>query len=153
MKYQIRFYKNDLPKKNDLVIGMVKNINETIIDVDLIEYDNIHAMLPLSEVTKRKRIKSIKQYIKENKTYVFQVTEVNEINKSVDLSYKYLDDNDKEKKKKEYSDYTMVLKIFYHFMYDVLKIKVNENEQRNNLDKNKLLEKQYGDVIKKIFII
>lgn len=80
------FYPNKFPKPLDMVIGNVKQIQESFIYVQLIEYNlPKDAMLIKSEIS-RKRLFNVKQLIRVGKDEVFRVQRVDEINGYVDLS-------------------------------------------------------------------
>ena len=57
--YKMRFYKNVLPKINEIVMVEVTSVGETNISVKLLEYDNIEGMVLIADASMRKKKKII----------------------------------------------------------------------------------------------
>ena len=90
-----RFYRNEVPAENDLVFVEIFSMEQAGAYVRLIEYDNIHAFLLYSEVS-RQRIKSVKKYISVGKCEMMDVRRVDVKTKSVDLSRKSIKPEDRQ---------------------------------------------------------
>ena len=69
---KIGFYKNNLPKINDLVFAEIKGFNDNGIDCLLKEY-NINTILDFKEFTNSKKMYQIKKLIKKKKNIVLSV--------------------------------------------------------------------------------
>ena len=55
----MRFYNNELPKKDDITMCRVTHIDDTCIYVSLLEYDNIEGMVQLADASTRRKKRSI----------------------------------------------------------------------------------------------
>ena len=60
---QCRFYRNEWPEKEELVMVMIRDVNEDGAYVQLLEYNNREALILASSVT-RKRVKNVKRLLK-----------------------------------------------------------------------------------------
>jgi translation initiation factor 2 subunit 1 len=58
-----RFYRNEWPERDDLVIVEIVNVNEHGAYVRLLEYNNREALILASSVT-RKRVKNVKKLLR-----------------------------------------------------------------------------------------
>ncbi len=112
----MRFYKNKIPNIDDIVICRVKKIDSDAIYVNLLEYDEIEGMVSLSNASTRRKKRSI-CLLKENKQYPLLVISIDKEKGYIDLSNKFISDEDKESTTKKYELYKKVLKIFNNFMY------------------------------------
>eukprot|EP01095_Lingulamoeba_sp_RSL-Kostka_P009308 TRINITY_DN320_c0_g1_i1.p2 TRINITY_DN320_c0_g1~~TRINITY_DN320_c0_g1_i1.p2 ORF type:complete len:283 (-),score=106.08 TRINITY_DN320_c0_g1_i1:1434-2282(-) len=97
-----RFFRDELPEVEDLVIVKVKNIEDFGAFVSLPEYNNIEGMILSSEVS-RKRIRSIHKHLRIGKHDVMQVLRVDTEKGYIDLSKKYVSE---EEQKQCYDSYT-----------------------------------------------
>merc|ERR1712137_242147 len=88
-----RMYEQELPDKDDLVVVRVNKVEEFGAYVTLLEYNNIEAMILSSEVS-RKRIRSIHKHLRIGKQDVMQVLRVDKEKGYIDLSKKYVTEND-----------------------------------------------------------
>jgi len=80
-----RFYANELPNLDDVVVAKVHKITESGAYAHLLEYDNHDAMIPLSELS-RIRIRSVGKHIKLGRCEYTAVIRVDEEQGYVDLS-------------------------------------------------------------------
>lgn len=110
----MRFYKNKYPEVDDIVICNVNEIIEESIYVELLEY-GINGMVQLSNASSRRKKKSV-CLLKLNKQYPLLVIAVDKNKGYVDLSTKFLSDDDKNNANSKYIKYIKVLKIFNKFM-------------------------------------
>lgn len=70
-----RFYENQYPEADEVVVVNVTDIGEMGAYVTLLEYDNIEGMILLSELS-RKRIRSINKLVRINRNEVVMVLRV-----------------------------------------------------------------------------
>jgi len=70
-----RFYENQFPAVDELVVAQVRQIAEMGAYVKLLEYDNIEGMILLSELSRR-RIRSINKLIRVGRNEVVVVLRV-----------------------------------------------------------------------------
>lgn len=73
--YSCRFYKNEYPAVDDVVMVNVRSIGEMGAYVNLLEYENMEGMVLLSELSRR-RIRSINKLIKVGKNEVVLIIRV-----------------------------------------------------------------------------
>ena len=105
----MRFYKNKYPDVDDIVICNVNDIIEESIYVELLEY-GINGMVQLSNASSRRKKKSV-CLLKVNKQYPLLVIAIDKDKGYVDLSTKFLSDDDKNNANSKYIKYTKVLKM------------------------------------------
>lgn len=84
---ELQFYENSYPKVGQLVMCIVKSIDDNSITVELLEYNNLQGMILISELTRR-RIRSIKQITEVGKFEVAVVTKIDIDTNCIDLSKK-----------------------------------------------------------------
>jgi translation initiation factor 2 subunit 1 len=72
-----RFYENQFPAIDELVVVQVRQIAEMGAYVKLLEYDNIEGMILLSELSRR-RIRSINKLIRVGRNEVVVVLRVDQ---------------------------------------------------------------------------
>ncbi len=70
-----RFYENQFPEPEEVVIVNVTQIGEMGAYVTLLEYDDIEGMILLSELSRR-RIRSINKLVRVNRTEIVKVIRV-----------------------------------------------------------------------------
>lgn len=108
----IRLYNNEIPHVNDLVTVRVNDINDINADVSLIEYKNIHAILPLTELSKKK-IRSLRKIIKKGQLHIVKV--IDNDNNCICLSKKQVFNDEvliyKEKFEKARTAFTLMNKV------------------------------------------
>ena len=112
----MRFYNNIYQSVDDIVICRVKKIQNDAIYVSLLEYDGIEGMVQLANASTRRKKRSI-CLLKENKQYPLLVITVDEEKGYIDLSNKYLAEEDKESANDRYNLYLKVNRLFKEFMY------------------------------------
>ena len=110
----MRFYQNKYPDVDDIVICTVSDIIEESIYVNLIEY-GINGMVQLSNASSRRKKRSV-CLLKKNKQYPLLVIAVDKEKGYVDLSTKFLSDEDKNNANDKFIKYSKALKIFNKFM-------------------------------------
>ena len=110
----MRFYKNKYPDIDDIVICKVTDIIEESIYVNLIEY-GVDGMVQLSNASSRRKKRSV-CLLKKDKQYPLLVIAVDKEKGYVDLSTRFLSDDDKNNANNKYIKYCKVLKIFSKFM-------------------------------------
>ena len=110
----MRFYKNLYPDVDDIVICNVIDIIEESIYVNLLEY-GINGMVQLSNASSRRKKKSV-CLLKINKQYPLLVIAVDKDKGYVDLSTKFLSEDDKNSANMKFIKYNKVLKIFNKFL-------------------------------------
>jgi len=88
-----RMYEQELPNQEDLVVVRVNKVEEFGAYVTLLEYNNIEAMILSSEVS-RKRIRSIHKHLRIGKQDFMQVLRVDKEKGYIDLSKKYVTEDD-----------------------------------------------------------
>ncbi len=95
------YYNNHVPVINEFVMAKIQTISDIGVMCVLLEYNNLEALLSFSEIS-RKNVHSVYNLVKVGQKHIFQVINVN--NNNVDLSKKFLDENEiatgKEKYKK-----------------------------------------------------
>lgn len=84
-RLQCRFYENQYPETDEVVMVNVSEIGEMGAYVTLLEYNGIEGMILLSELT-RKRIRSINKLIRVNRNEVVMVLRVDKEKGYIDLS-------------------------------------------------------------------
>ena len=90
----MRFYSKETPNVDDIVMCHVDRIQDFCIYVKLLEYDNMEGMVQLADASTRRKRKSV-CLLKVNKKYPLLVIRVDKENKYIDLSNKFLSDEDK----------------------------------------------------------
>lgn len=90
--YDCRMYEQELPNQDDLVVVRVNKVEDFGAYVTLLEYNNIEGMILSSEVS-RKRIRSIHKHLRINKQDVMQVLRVDKDKGYIDLSKKYVNED------------------------------------------------------------
>lgn len=84
-RLECRFYEEQYPELESLVMVNVRNIAEMGAYVTLLEYNNIEGMILLSELSRR-RIRSISKLIRVNRNEVVMVLRVDKEKGYIDLS-------------------------------------------------------------------
>ena len=88
-----RFYEQQFPEIDELVMVNVRSIAEMGAYVSLLEYNNIEGMILLSELSRR-RIRSINKLIRVGKNEVVMVLRVDKEKGYIDLSKRRVDPED-----------------------------------------------------------
>ena len=90
-----RFYTDELPSVDDIVMTQIVKVEDTGSTAELLEYANMQALLQHSELS-RKRIKSISKLVNRGQVMPLVVLRVDTDKKYIDLSRKQMADRDKE---------------------------------------------------------
>ncbi|CAL8100274.1 unnamed protein product [Calicophoron daubneyi] len=85
MPLQCRFYENQYPEKDDVVMVIISSIQPMGSYVELLEYKNIGGMILHSELSRR-RIRSINKLVRVGRTTVVMVIRVDSEKGYIDLS-------------------------------------------------------------------
>ena len=62
-KFQCRYYENEFPEKDDVVMVRYKDAQEHNVKVELLEYNNMEGMILASEIS-RKRTSQVNKHIR-----------------------------------------------------------------------------------------
>lgn len=89
MDLKFSFYGNDLPKVGEIVTILMKTPESDLISSTIEEYPNLSGIMEISDLTTKKRIKSVRQYL-HKKPVPAEVTEIDEKTKIVSLTRRYL---------------------------------------------------------------
>lgn len=84
-----RMYLNKYPDVGDVVMAKIIGLRDIGADVELLEYNNISGIIQYSELS-RKRIHTLKHFIRVGNMEALQVVNVDEKKGYIDLSKKYL---------------------------------------------------------------
>ena len=120
-----RFYENKYPDLDDLVMVKVKNIETAAVYVQLLEYNNVDGMIPMTEVSRR-RIRSIGKHLRVGKTEVVQVFRVDKDKGYIDLSKKKVTPDDVRKCEETYTKNKQIHSIMMHIAKQCTTIKTLE---------------------------
>ena len=119
---QCRFYRNEWPEKDELVMVQINEVNEDGAYVSLLEYDNREALILASSVT-RKRVKNVKRHLKMGTLDCMQVISIDKEGEFIDLSKKTVQVQDFETKKKYY-DKSKIVHLILRLTAHQLKVKL-----------------------------
>lgn len=108
-----RFYEQNYPDLDDLVMVKVRTIQPTAAYCHLLEYNNCEGMIPLSEVSRR-RIRSIGKHLRIGKTEAVQVFRVDKEKGYIDLSKKKVTADDIAQAEDRYNNAKAVHSIMSH---------------------------------------
>jgi len=111
-----RFYENEYPKIDEVVMVEVKSIAEMGAYVSLLEYDNKEGMILLSELSRR-RIRSIAKLIKVGRVEPVMVLRVDEEKGYIDLSKRRVSPEEAMVAEERYAKSRMVHTIVSHVAY------------------------------------
>jgi translation initiation factor 2 subunit 1 len=124
----IRFYKDQYPNVDDIVICVATNVATTHVYAELIEYNNIEGMIGLRDISE-KRIKNIKDFIEEGETYALLVVCVDENTGNIDLSNKFI--TEKDSALERFDRYRFAFNIFLKFVRKMMSI--SDTDEINEL--------------------
>lgn len=82
-----RFYRNEFPEENELVVVKIRDVHDTGAYVNLLEYNEAEGMIPFTEVTK-KRVNTVSRLVKVGKVEIMMVLRVDPVKGYIDLSRK-----------------------------------------------------------------
>ena len=108
-----RFYENQYPEPEEVVMVNVTEIGEMGAYVTLLEYDNIEGMILLSELSRR-RIRSINKLVRVNRTEVVMVIRVDKEKGYIDLSKRRVDPEGVQKCEERYNKAKAVHSVCRH---------------------------------------
>ena len=108
------FYRNLLPKNNEITMCLIKEINKEYIYVELLEYGNIQGMILFSEASIKKRRKT-RLLVKENNSYPLLVLNIDQDKQFIDLTTKYIDESSRDICISNYDDNLKAFKILEDF--------------------------------------
>ncbi len=108
-----RFYENQYPEPEEVVMCNVYNIGEMGAYVTLMEYDDIEGMILLSELSRR-RIRSINKLVRINRSEVVMVIRVDKEKGYIDLSKRRVDPEDVLKCEERYNKAKAVHSVLRH---------------------------------------
>lgn len=108
-----RFYENEFPEVEDVVIVEVKQIADMGAYVQLLEYNNTEGMILLSELSRR-RIRSINKLIKVGRNEIVVVLRVDREKGYIDLSKRRVSPEDVARHEVKYSKAKAVHSIMRH---------------------------------------
>ncbi|MCD6349119.1 MAG: S1 RNA-binding domain-containing protein [Candidatus Korarchaeota archaeon] len=98
------------PRRNELVVGTVKKVEDHGVIVELDEYDGLEAYIPRSHVASG-RIKDIRDFVKEGDKIVGRVIRANRKLGQVDLSLRYVSEEQRKRKLEEWKERIRVLSL------------------------------------------
>eukprot|EP01041_Mallomonas_annulata_P004706 gene4706-9326_t len=110
---QCRFYENQYPDCEEVVMANVIEIGEMGAYVTLVEYDNIQGMILLSELSRR-RIRSIAKLIRVGRSEVVMVLRVDQEKGYIDLSKRRVAPEDVVKCEDRYNKAKAVHSVLRH---------------------------------------
>lgn len=110
---QCRFYENQYPDADEVIMVNVADIGEMGAYVTLLEYDNIEGMILLSELT-RKRIRSVHKLIRVKRNEVVMVIRVDKEKGYIDLSKRRVSAEDIAKCEDRYNKAKSVHSVLRH---------------------------------------
>jgi translation initiation factor 2 subunit 1 len=108
-----RFYEQQYPENDEVVVVNVTDIGEMGAYVTLLEYDNIQGMILLSELS-RKRIRSINKLVRINRNEVVMVIRVDKEKGYIDLSKRRVAPEDVAKCEDRYNKAKAVHSVLRH---------------------------------------
>lgn len=112
-KLECRFYENQYPDTDEVIMVNVADIGEMGAYVTLLEYDNIEGMILLSELT-RKRIRSVHKLIRVKRNEVVMVLRVDKEKGYIDLSKRRVSAEDIAKCEDRYNKAKAVHSVLRH---------------------------------------
>lgn len=116
-----------MPKVDDIVMCHVEKIQDYCIYVKLVEYDNVQGLVQLADASTRRKRKSV-CLLKVNKKYPLLVIRIDEGKRYIDLSNKFLSDEDKEIANKKFNNYLFTVKLLKSFLSKKFEGKYGESD-------------------------
>lgn len=110
---ECRMYENEFPEPDDVVMVLVKEIQEMGGYVHLLEYNNTQGMIMLSELSRR-RIRSVNKLLKVGRQEVAAVVRVDQEKGYIDLSKRRVAPEDKDKIEEKWNKSRTVHSIVRH---------------------------------------
>lgn len=115
----IRYYKEQYPSIDDIVICIATDVEKTHVYAKLIEYNGIKGMIGLRDISE-KRIKNIKDFINEGEVYALLVVGVDENTGNIDLSNKFI--TEKDSAFERFERYRSAFNIFLKYVRKMMSI-------------------------------
>lgn len=112
-RLRCRFYENQYPEVEEVVMANVTEIGEMGAYVTLLEYNNIEGMILLSELSRR-RIRSINKLVRVNRSEIVMVIRVDKEKGYIDLSKRRVDPEDMAKCEERYNKAKAVHSVLRH---------------------------------------
>jgi len=119
-----RFYENDFPELEDIVVVQVKRIVDMGAYVSLLEYNGREGMMLLSELSKR-RIRSVSKLLRVGRTEICMIVRLDKDKGYIDLSKKRVEPEDATAKEESFARAKAVHGIMRH-VASTNKIEVEE---------------------------
>lgn len=113
---ECRFYENTLPELNDLVVIQIKDVNENLFVVELLEYNRQEGVILLSDYTRsaKQSFGSLK-LSKYKQRSVCQVIRIDREKKFIDLSKKNIDNSRRVEAEQRYEKGRKLQTFLYQF--------------------------------------
>lgn len=89
MDLNINFYNKEYPNKGDIITIIMKEPQNDIVESSIEEYPNVRGIMQFSDLTTRKRVKSIRQYLYK-KPVPAEVTDIDKNTGIISLTRRYL---------------------------------------------------------------
>lgn len=103
MASSCRFYEQEYPEADDVVVVLVNNVEELGAYVSLLEYNNIDGMILASELSRR-RIRSMNNVIRVGKIETCVVLRVDKEKGYIDLSKRRVNEDDIKSSQEKYNN-------------------------------------------------
>lgn len=146
------YYKKLVPEIDEIVVCRINKISDAGIYVKLLEYNDIEGYVPLKELTTNK-YRKMSGIIKENDIEYIKVINIDK--NYIDLSRKYIDEDEKVPVQNRYNLLKRIYKIMEYSKLDNEIIKEyteHIKEISENVTKEKLIELNFDEIIiNKIF--
>lgn len=127
MKYN--FYTAEYPAENDVIIVNLTNLSEKGIYGKCLDYPNLQVFMPETEVAKRKV--NITKFFSPAKTYAVVVLNVNEETNIVDISYRKINESDRETALQRFEQYEKLYNLGLEILH-IYKINYDFNQELAN---------------------
>ena len=131
--------RKELPSIGELVVATVRQVFDYGAYVTLDEYNDLHAYLPWSEVSTR-WVRNIRDVVREGQKIVAKVIRVNRRRKTVDISLKKVNDNERKRKMLWWKRYLKAAK-----MVELIAEKIGKSYDEAYEEVIWKLEDYYGD--------
>lgn len=134
------FYNKTFPDVDDIVACKIDKISDSGIYVNLLEYDNISGYIPLNEISTH-RYRSLAGIIKENDIEFIQVTKLDVTKNYIDLTRKYINENDKVE---IFNKYMLLKRIFNIITFSKIEPGIIQEliQQVKNVNENNQITKE-----------
>tara|TARA_Y100000589_G_scaffold330994_1_gene382545 strand:+ start:1294 stop:2226 length:933 start_codon:yes stop_codon:yes gene_type:complete len=144
MNTNIRFYKEKYPNEDELVMCEIFKIDDRNgIFVKLLEYNNVEAMINFRDASSS-RVKNIKKIMQINSKLPLLVIRVDREKGNIDLSNKYIDNEEKNKLIDKYHKYKKIHNIFHYFCSNIINT-IKEEDYKNYFIQEEIDDLVYTD--------